>query len=81
MDNAMVGELERARKADPEFPATLTVLGNFMRSQSKMMVRYGMPAGLLGISMMNAGALLAKSEMGADKVVEALEGTIEAIEA
>jgi hypothetical protein len=44
-----------------------------------MMVNQGIPAGLLGISMMNAGTVLAMKEMSRDKVVEAIRGTLEGV--
>ncbi|WP_338822074.1 hypothetical protein WDM22_37955 [Bradyrhizobium septentrionale] len=50
-----------------------------MTAQGTMMVNQGIPAGLLGVSMMNAGIAVAQKEMTKAKVVEAVEGSLEAL--
>ena len=79
IENAMLKLVEKEREKDPSYPATLTVLGQFMSAQGLMMVNQGIPAGLLGISMMNAGTVVAMKEMSRDKVVEAIRGTLEGV--
>ena len=79
IDNAMLMLIEAERKRDPDYPATLTVLGQFMKAQGNMMVNQGIPAGLLGISMMNAGIVVARKELSKDKVIEAIKGSLEGV--
>lgn len=43
------------------------------------MVNQGIPAGLLGVAMMNAGIAVAQKEMTKAKVAEAVEGSLEAL--
>ncbi|MDA9426249.1 hypothetical protein [Bradyrhizobium sp. CCBAU 53380] len=79
IENAMLKLIEEERRRDPEFPATLTVLGEFMKAQGGMMVNQGIPAGLLGVAMLNAGIAVAQKELSKAKVVEAVEGSLEAL--
>lgn len=57
-ENATLRIIEEERRRDPAYPATLTVLAQFMKAQGTMMVNQGIPAGLLGVAMMNAGIRL-----------------------
>jgi hypothetical protein len=79
IENAMLKLIETERKRDPDYPATLKVLGQFMKAQGSMMVNQGIPAGLLGISMMNSGIVVALKEMSKDKVVKAIKGSLEGV--
>jgi hypothetical protein len=79
IENAMLKLIEAERKKDPDYPATLTVLGQFMNAQGTMMVNQGIPAGLLGVSMMNAGIVVAMKELSREKVVDAIKGSLEGV--
>jgi len=79
IENAMLKLIEEERRRDPSYPATLTVLGQFMKAQGTMMVNQGIPAGLLGVSMMNAGIAVALKEMSTAKVAEAVAGSLEGL--
>jgi hypothetical protein len=50
-----------------------------MKAQGTMMVNQGIPAGLLGVAMMNAGIAVAQTEITKAKVAEAVEGSLEAL--
>ncbi|WP_338829139.1 hypothetical protein [Bradyrhizobium sp. 27S5] len=78
-ENAMLQLIDEERRRHPAYPATLTVLAQFMTAQGTMMVNQGIPAGLLGVSMMNAGIAVAQKEMTKAKVVEVVEGSLEAL--
>jgi hypothetical protein len=79
IENAMLKLIEKEQAKDPSYPATLAVLGKFMSAQGSMMVNQGIPAGLLGMSMVSAGTIVAMKEMSRDKVVEAIKGTLEGV--
>jgi hypothetical protein len=59
----MLKLIEEERRGDPKLPATLTVLGQFMKAQGEMMVNEGIPSGLLG-AQLDRAFILARTKEG-----------------
>ena len=79
IDNALNDLINAERRKNPNSAASLTVLGDFMSAQGRMMCNQGVPHALLGIAMMNAGVVLAQQELSKEKVIEAMQGTLSAV--